>query len=206
MIRSTPTRTVAPSADSVSLSEMKSWMKVDIDDDDELIQSLIIAAQESAEKYLKRALVTQTWTLTIDSGQSSLANGLGDGFYELPVTALYADLPREYDLPYKPIQSISSVVTYDTSNASSTYSADNYFLDTANGRLVLNDTAVLPSSLRARASMVITYVAGYAKPSDIPQSVRTAIMMHVQRMYDERIVCDMPVGCMGLLRQHRIYG
>jgi hypothetical protein len=204
-IRSTPKRTVAPTSDVVSLAEVKSWMKVDITDDDELIQSLIVAAQEAAELYLRKALITQTWTLTIDLGANSLNNSLGDGIYDLPVTALYGDMPNEIDLPYKPIQSITSVVTYNTSNESATYASTNYFVDTASGRLILNDTAVWPSSLRNRVSAVVTYVAGYTNASSIPQSIRTAIMMHIQRMYDERIMCDLPVACQSLLRQHREY-
>jgi hypothetical protein len=30
------------------------------------------------------------------------------------------------------------------------------------------------------------------------------MLMHLQRMYDGRIVCDMPEGCERLLRQYRV--
>ncbi len=205
MIRSTPTLYTAPATEPVTRTEAKSWMKVDSTDDDTLIDNLIVAAREAAEKYLRRALITQTWTLTVDLPRSSACDDLPDGVYDLPVSVLFGELPREFELPYKPIISITSVVTYNTSNSSSTYSSSNYFLDTASGRLVLNNTAVWPSDLRDKAAVVITYTAGYGAASAVPQSIKHAIMMHIQTMYDSRIVCEMPQACMNLLRQHRVY-
>jgi len=205
-IRSIPTLVSDPAGEPVTLAEVKAWLKIDGSDDDALLVSLIAAGRESAEKYLRRALITQTWKLTVDLPYSNWGRNLPEGTYDLPVNALCGDLPQEIDLPYPPLQSISSVVTYDTNNASSTYDSANYFADTASGRMVLNDTAVWPSNLRQRAALVITYIAGYGDASAIPESIKSAIKMHIQRMYDERILCDMPPACESLLRQHRIYG
>lgn len=207
MIRSTPTLVTAPATEPVTSAEAKAWMKVDSTDDDTLIGNLITAAREAAEKYTRRAFITQTWKLTVDLGGNSLDMALPDGLYELPVSALYGEIPREISLPYQPLQSITSVVSYSTSNVSSTYASTNYFADTANSRIVLNDGSVWPSDMRRKAGLVITYVSGYGTlASTVPQSIKHAIMMHIQKMYDERIVCDMPESCANLLRQYRIYG
>lgn len=204
-IRSVPTLVTAPAAEPVTTAEAKTYAKVDTSTDDTLIDTLIATARESAEKYMQRAIITQTWKLTLDLPYSNFGRNLPAGTYQMPVTALYGDMPRDIDLPYKPLQSITSVKFNDTSNTESTYSSDYYFADTANGRLVFNDTAVLPSNLRQYAACVITYVCGYgASGSSVPAAIKTAIKMHVQKMYDERVICDIPENCRRLLDQYKV--
>lgn len=206
-MRKSFTLVTGPAKEPLTLAEVKAWAKIDHTDEDALLATLITAAVDSAQEYTRRSFLTQTWRLTIDMGRNHLYNSLEAGTYHMPVTELYGGLPNTIDLPKGPVQSVTSVVTYNTSNASATYSNTNYFLDDAGARLVLNSSAVWPSDLRPAATCVITYVAGYGDdPSDIPQAIRTAMLMHVQRMYDERIVCELPEGCERLLRQYRYMG
>jgi hypothetical protein len=206
-MRSSLTLVTGPAAEPVMLQEAKNWAKIDTTDDDPLIATLITAATQSAEEFLRRSLITQTWKLTLDLPQSSLNDCLGEGVYDLPASVLDGAMPRAIHLPRGPVQSVSSLKTYDTSSAESTYSSSNYYVDTAGDRLVLNETAVWPSPLRPRAAAAITYVTGYGDTSSaIPMPIKTAILMHVQRMYDGRIVCEMPEGCQQLLRQYRVMG
>lgn len=205
MKRRSITLVTAPATEPVSLTEAKAWAKVDDTADDTLITSLIVAARESAEQFLRRSLITQTWKLSIDLPASRFDDSLGEGVYDLPVTALYSGLPSAIRLPKGPVQSITSVKTYDLDNTESTYSSSNYTVDTDGDRLVLNYGAIWPTNLRRTAAALITYVAGYGDAStDVPQAIRTAILMHIQKMYDGRIVCEMPDGCQQLLRQYRI--
>ena len=206
-MRTSITTVTPPALEPVTLAEAKLWMKVDITEDDALITDLIVAAREYAEQSLRRALITQTKKLTLDIPRGGLDDVLGDGVYDLPVSVLVGDLPSVIELPYQPIQSITSVKTFDTDGTESTYSSDNYFLDTAGGRLVLKDGEIWPSGLRAEKACEITYVAGYGSAaSSVPASIKSAIKMHVQNMYDNRIVCDAPEACMKIYQKHRIYG
>lgn len=195
----------APTTYPVTRAEAKSYAKIDSTDEDTLIDTLIAAATSSAEEYLKRAIITQTLKLTLDSGCSILNNTLGDGVYDLPVSAVYGDLPRIIKLPKAPVQSITYVKTYNTANVLSTFSSSNYYLDSSGARLILNPTAVWDSDIRPQASCEITYVAGYGLAASVPASIKTAIMMHIQSMYDERVICEMPQICKNLLDQYRIY-
>lgn len=206
MIRTTPTLVTPPAAEPVTLDEAKTWLRVSHSDEDTAISSLISAARDVAEKYMRRALVTQTWKISADLPSNKYGSSLPDGTYNLPISVLNGDLPTEVDLPYKPIQSITSVQTYDTANTASTYSSSNYFLDTASGRMVLNNTAVWPSNLRDKAALVVTYVAGYDKISNIPPSIKNAIKMHVHAMYDARTECEIPMDAMRIYDQYKIYG
>lgn len=196
----------SPSTYPVTNAEAKLYAKIDTTADDTLIDTLIAAATSAAEEYLKRAIITQTLKLTLDLLGISLNNALGDGVYDLPISALYGDLPRIIKLPKAPVQSITSVKTYDTSNTLTTYDSANYFLDISGARLVLNQSAYWGSDIRPQASCEITYVAGYGLAASVPAAIKTAILMHIQSMYDERIICEMPAMCKNLLDQFRIYG
>ena len=203
----TSSRLVSQStAEPVALQELKDWAKIDSNADDAMLNNLITTARESAERFLRRAIVSQTRTLTLDLPQNGWARNLPDGTYELPVTCLYGELSRTIDLPYGDVRSITSVQAYDIANNVSTYASSNYILDTASSRLVLNYSASWPSNLREKASIVITYVTGYASAVDVPRSIKTAILMHAAHMYDSRIICEMPDACTNLLQQHRKYG
>ncbi len=188
------------------MSEAKLWMRVDGNDEDALIISLITAAREAAEKYTRRAFITQTWNLTVDLPSSRYANNLPGGVYDMPISSLYGELPQEIKLPYPELISVTSVKTYDTSNTESTYSASNYIVDTANSRIVLNDTAVWPSNLRGVSSALITYVCGYGTSDMVPSAIKMGIKMHVKEMYDSRSdQCGIPPAASSIYRQYRVY-
>ena len=53
----------APETEPVSLNEAKAFLRVDSDEDDNYITSLIKTAREWCEDYQHRAYITQTWEL-----------------------------------------------------------------------------------------------------------------------------------------------
>jgi uncharacterized phiE125 gp8 family phage protein len=53
-----------PASEPVTLAEAKSHLRVDLNDDDTLINALITAARQMAEEYTRRAFITQTWEAT----------------------------------------------------------------------------------------------------------------------------------------------
>lgn len=206
-MRQSTTVTSLPAAEPLMLQEAKNWLKVDTTDDDALIAVLITTATQFAENELRRKLITQTVKLTIDAGRSEANDWLGDGFYDLPVTVLSGSLPRSIDLPYAPIQSVTSVVTYGVDGTSSTLSSANYYVDTSGAKLVLYDSGSWPSDIRAAKSCEITYVAGYGDTStNVPSPIKTAMLMHVKEMYDMRLPCEASDGIKYAFRGYRHYG
>ncbi|WP_020474233.1 head-tail connector protein [Zavarzinella formosa] len=195
--------TIRPAAEPVTLGEARAYAKIDGTDDDPLIASLITAATEAAEQHLRRAIISQTLTLTLDPQPSGCYYNLPAGVYDLPVSALYGSLPTQIELPKGPVSSITSVTTYDEDGNATVMSASGYFL--SGDRFALKSMSVWPVNLRSMGALEIAYVAGFGPAaSDVPQPVKTAILMHVQRMYDERIVCEMPESCATLLRHYRV--
>ena len=203
--RRTAVTVTGPASEPVTLGELKAWAKIDHSDEDALLISLIAASRESAEQYLRRSLISQTLRLTLGLDGCGLGDCLGEGVYDLPVTALYGGLPQAVLLPRGPVQSVTSVTTYGLDDAGAVFDPANYTLNADGSRLALAYGASWPASLRPAASCEVLYVAGYGDTAgSVPQSIRTAILMHAQRMYDGRIVCDMPEGCMRLLKPYRI--
>ncbi len=199
------TLVTGPTLEPVTLTELKVTARISTEDEDALLQTYIITAREAAEQFTKRAFLTQTFRMTLDLPCGKMDGYLGEGVYDLPVTALYGALPRTIQLMRPPIATIVSVTTYDTSNAATVFSSDDYYLDTAGGRLVLNNDASWPSDMRQIAAIAIQYTAGYgATVNTVPQCARTAITMHAMRMYDERIICEMPEQCQRLLKPLRV--
>jgi hypothetical protein len=56
-----------PALEPVSLAEAKAFLRVEHDDDDEVIAALIAGARIHVETQTRRALITQSWRLTRDA-------------------------------------------------------------------------------------------------------------------------------------------
>lgn len=56
-----------PAIEPVTLEEAKQHLRVDGNEEDSLIAALITAARQKAEDYTRRAFITQTWELALDS-------------------------------------------------------------------------------------------------------------------------------------------
>ena len=188
----------------VTLSEVKTFIRVDGHDEDALIDSLLDAAIEEARNYTRRSFINRTLKLTLDEFPHGHVNDWWDGVR----TGALNELRAGHDvvnLPFAPISSVTSIVTYNDGNVASTFDSSSYRLDTSGGRVILNDGYVWPSDLRDHSAIEITYVSGYgASSTDVPAAIRTAIKMYVQQMHEMRDFCEMPEGCKKMLRSYRI--
>lgn len=191
----------APATEPVSLVEAKAFLRVDGTTDDDLINSLIKSARIACEEHTKRAFITQTWTLTKD--------GFGQVDDDLPISNFTVG-PRiaggcHIQLSREPIQSITSIETFDTANQSADLDAAAYLLDAASGRIVLNDGYTWPTELRAYASVLVTFVAGYGDAAtDVPQPIRDAIKLFVAAMFENRQCMELPISVKTLLGPFRL--
>lgn len=204
MTRRTVAVVTPPAAMPVTVAEVKAYIRLDTSDEDALIETFIDAATENAEAYTRRAFITRTLRMSLDLGCSRTADSLGEGVYELPVTALYGALPRVVEMWPQPIKTITGVRTYDTSDTESTFDAANYKLNADGSRFILTSNASWPSNLRPEAAAVITFTAGYGTADDVPAAIKTAIMAHAGKMFDERSICELPETSQRLLRPFRI--
>ena len=185
--------TSEPATEPVSLAEAKLYLRVDSSDEDDLITSMIVSARQMIENHLRSALITQTRKMTLDDfpASSSDVNKIErlSNFQNIAITELQGEAVI-YLWP-RPIQSITSITTYNDNNDATVFSASLYRLDAANGRVVLNEGQVWPSDLRDESAVEVVYVCGYGAAGDVPEAIKQAIKMLIAQMYESRDKCEM---------------
>jgi len=178
--------TASDDSPAISLSDMKNFLRVDGTADDTQITAYIAAATEAVKQYLRRAILTETFVFKADGftdpGGDDRLMALGPGVHTASVPYVLGG-GETLDLPFPPLQSVTSVVTYDRGNNAATYDASQYQMDLQSGRIYLNEGEVWPSDLRAQDAVQVTYVAGYGSGS-IPAPILEAIRMYVEALYD----------------------
>jgi len=121
------------------------------------IASLITDARRAAEGILDRALITQTWELTLDRFP----------FYS-------ADNTRsEILLPRPPLQSVTSITYTDIDGATQTLASANYKVDTIGepGRVVPAYGLSWPSTRNEINAVTVRYVCGYGAAATVPADI-----------------------------------
>ena len=161
------TQTVAPSAEPVTTTDQKNWMRVDTSDEDTLIGSLASAARSYVEMATSRQCITATWVLKLKNFPAG-----------------------DIVLPIFPLQSITSIKYYDSNGAEQTWSSALYDVDTAMepGRVRPVSGADYPSDVRGYTDDIeITFVSGDGDAaSDVPGGIKAAINLLAAHWFEHR--------------------
>jgi uncharacterized phiE125 gp8 family phage protein len=185
--------------------DAKAHLRVDFDDDDELIESYIAAAIQNIDGrdgWLGRALASQTWELRLPE---------------------FCDRGgREIKIPLPPLIAVESVKYYDTDDALQTFTAGDYEVVGAGGfgkaRVVLKSGKAWPGIAKRAENVVVRFTAGYvdggnSPPSGtVPAPILTALKRQVASMYENReamvinaTVTKLPGALEGLLSPLRVW-
>ena len=156
---------VPPALEPVSLEEMKAHLRVDVADDDSLIQAKIAAARQYAEQYTRRAFITQTWEMVLDRA------------------------PAEFEVPLPPLRGVTKIETIDAAGTISEVPSSDYWVELGGGspgRIRLADGCTWPIH-RGFASFIVTFEAGYgAAAAAVPEKIREAIRKRAALFYEGR--------------------
>ena len=178
-----------PAIEPVTAAEFKSQVR-----DDALTDAEALAWVTTARAYIEEmnnfAIITQTWRLALDrwpSGREKWWDGVRQGSRtELYGPSSFSDVP----LPRYPLQSITSVTTFDTgNNATAVTVADVFNVDTYRtpGRLALRFGQTWPIALRETNAIVIDYAAGYGTAAgDVPAPIKQGILLMAASLYENR--------------------
>ncbi len=176
-----------PTVEPVSVSDVKTYARIDGDTEDSLLALLIKSARESVEEYTKRSLCTQTWELTADYFGEFYGNDLYYSGWEL-----YRYKAQPLQMSRGPWQSITSVRSISKANVETTVDTAVYTLDAVNGRIMLNDGFNWPTDLRDFSAVKVRFVAGYGDASAVPNQIKQAIIQQATAMYETR--CNDLIG------------
>jgi hypothetical protein len=187
--------TVQPTTEPITLSEVKSALRITTTSEDALITQYIKDARVYAENYTGRKFITQTLVGYVDNFIGTRDNWF-TGFREGSELELYAKGERKIVMDWTPVQSVTEVNTIDVDNTETVYASSNYYLDNYDNdhlqKIMVNDnTTILNISLRARNAIKVEYVAGYGNnASDVPAAIRRGLIMIATHLYTNRGDCD----------------
>lgn len=161
------TRVTAPTVEPVTLTEAKSHCRVDIDDDDTYISTLITAAREYIEDLLDISIIEQTWDVRYDG------------------------LPHEViELPRPPLGTSTITVTYlqASGTTAALTSGTDFRVDryTTPGRIYPNYLGEWPTVLVDENAVTVRFHSGSPSPSDVKGYIKQLILVLVAHWYSTR--------------------
>jgi hypothetical protein len=184
-----------PTSEPISLSDAKSYLRLDFSDDDALISELISDARRHAENLLRKSLATQTIQLIheFDHVATGPISGPVDVPYDTWRLAERPDIPLfgnalvrlqcfmgpvqsftslEYQLTRMDVPEWTTLITPDSSG-SDTYRLDSY----------ADPNEINVFTILAATRFRLTYVAGYPT---LPFDIRRKLLKLIAFLYDNR--------------------
>ncbi len=180
-----------PVAEPVVLGDAKAFLKVDHEDEDTLIGTLIAAARLHVEAAVRRVLVRQEWRLVLDGWPAR----------------------RTVEVPLSPVISIDAITVYDADGEPAVLPETAYVADVTStpARILVRGTVPVGAAFNG---IEIDFTAGFgAEADDVPAPLRQAVMMLVAHWYELRepvsfggATQTVPHGLEALLAPWRVRG
>lgn len=187
----TLTRITAPVLDPVTQSEVYRHLRL-VEDATEKAYADAVAdvAREYVEQYSGTALLTQTWELTLDHWWEGVL-----------------------ELPYPPLQSVSSIKYIDSDGVEQTLSASAYSVTTGDpvGYVQFAADTTVPVARAEAGAIRIRFVSGYTAAANIPASLKQAVLLLAANWFENRepvllsgaIPQQIPMSARALMDQYR---
>jgi uncharacterized phiE125 gp8 family phage protein len=159
-----------------------------VDPEDAAIMRMIRTARKDCEQYQERTYITQTIDLYLD---------------QFPAW-------RCIEIPFPPLQSVEFIRYKDAAGNIRTMSSSDYEVDAVSepGRVGFAWGQSWPTAYDGLNTVQIRFVAGYGLAADVPDEVKTAILMMVADLYshrgDEAVSPDVRERAESLLRKERL--
>ena len=181
---------VANTTQLISTANAKLFLKVDIADDDDVIDSIVNAATESAQEYTNRFFLETT----LEQYGTTFAD----------IRSLFKS----------PVSEITHVKYYDTDNAQQTLSSSVYQVTPAiePSTLMLKVDQSYPDVADREDAVLVKYKVGYGTaPTDVPYAIIQAVYLTIGHWYQNRqevvvgrIATEIPMGAKYLLDQYKV--
>lgn len=167
----------APASEPLSLSEAKAHLRVDFDNDDTLITSLIPAARAYLEDLSHRRFITQTWRQWLDAFP----------LVDIRPVATRQAARAGLELAYPPVASITSIQYTGSDGTLQTLDSSLYQLDR------VDDPAFVypaygqswPTARNQVNAVSVTFVCG-VDPTAIDPRIKQAMKLLLAHWYEQR--------------------
>lgn len=152
--------------DPVTLAELKTYLRIDGNSEDDLLGGLITSATAAAENWTGRAFITRTLKAWFDRCPDGMA----------------------LELPHPPVTAITTVSTFDDADTETTFATTNYIADIYGepARVCLRNAASWPTDLRSANALAVRFTAGYGAAAAVPAGIKEAIKALAAHAYEWR--------------------
>lgn len=182
---------VAATVPLFTTAQAKQHLKIDTTADDTYIDNLITAATESCQIYTNRYFITTTVTQYSDSWKE--------------VASLYKS----------PVQELTHIKYYNSSDVLTTWEATEYILDAVSepARIAVAVDYSFPNlSTRELNRVEVKYKVGYGDAaSDVPDGIKQAVLLCIGNWYENRqsvitgrTATELPLSSQYLLNQYKV--
>jgi|WetSurMetagenome_2_1015567.scaffolds.fasta_scaffold255427_1 uncharacterized phiE125 gp8 family phage protein len=159
--------TDGPLVEPVSVPELKAQLRIDSDDEDMLLSSLIVTARIHVEQNWGLALINQGWSVFLD---------------QWPATP-------ELRVPLFPICGVRALRIYNTDNLAMDIDPADCVIhaETRSLRFISRANVDWPEALRETNGVEIAIEAGFgAAPNQAPEPIRQALLLLASWWYEDR--------------------
>ena len=165
----------APSLEPLTLTEVKSYLRISNTDDDTYLTALITASRKYCENYENRAYITQVWEMYLDEWPSDIIK-----------------------IPKGKLQTINSIKYKNSSSVETTLANTEYVYSTKGilGRLTPAYGKFWPMfTPYPLDAITINFTCGYGTlASTVPETVKQAMYLLISHWYENRIPLNDKMG------------
>ena len=185
------TRLVDAAVEPVSLTSVKTWLRVDNYAEDDLISDLITAARLECESRNNRSFIATTWEYTVNR-EAWQGNRPGDGCGWQGSGIFYPGAPfgsprPVIRLPMPPLISVESMHSVAFDGVATLIDVDSFVAHPGTPGYVTLPYGWDWPSASAYSSVRIKYRAGYGElPADVPRNIVHAIRLLIAHYYEHR--------------------
>tara|TARA_R110000824_G_scaffold366730_2_gene555680 strand:- start:213162 stop:213719 length:558 start_codon:yes stop_codon:yes gene_type:complete len=173
-----------PAGEPVSLAEARAYLRLDNETEDMLLGVLITSARMVLEADTRRAFMTQSWKLILDSW---------------PVTKVA--------LPLAPASAVTEITLDDDAV---TVAPATYDVALAGDAPCVMPRTTWPQPVNRVGGIAISFTAGYGGAGDVPAPLKQAILLLVAHWFDNRApvalgesVHELPISVAALVAPYR---
>jgi uncharacterized phiE125 gp8 family phage protein len=155
-----------PAIEPVGIDDVKAHSRIDLNEDDLLIQRQILSVRQMVERIYDIAIITQTWTMYLDW---------------LPADSI--------EIFKRPLQSVTSVKYIDPDGATQTIANNLYMVDLNSRppRIVNLQNASWPYVEPRPAAVAVEFIAGYGdKRQDVAPNLVNYLLIKTADFYENR--------------------
>lgn len=186
-----------PAVEPLTVTEVKSHLRVEHSRDDLLIALYIAASRREAEKLSGEKFITQGWDFTYPRFPVLAEDLINDAWTSvIPAYGFLSTIGGNIALPVKPVQSVS--ISYlDQAGVSQVFgtfsgsplAAEEYSLlrDDNDPQIILNLNQQWPQTAGVQNAVTVSVVAGYGDAaSDVPELMKAGILLLCGHFYENR--------------------